>query len=58
MDPVSGISNWPPAKRDDGSLNYINIDTNLTIGKNPEEEQMQFWDNLYNEYGFQPYNSY
>ncbi|XP_026478387.1 venom carboxylesterase-6-like [Ctenocephalides felis] len=33
---------WEPATRD--KLNYLNIDSNLTLGTNPEKNRVKFWE--------------
>ncbi|KAL4716610.1 hypothetical protein ACJJTC_008245 [Scirpophaga incertulas] len=40
---------WQPVENKE-KLNYLNIDTQLTMGINPFHERMKFWDNLHKEY--------
>lgn len=48
--------NWPQVEND--KISYLDIDNNLTILKNPENDEMTFWDNLYKNYGKHPWNTY
>ncbi|XP_019879234.2 juvenile hormone esterase-like [Aethina tumida] len=51
---------WEPARTSNASsgLKYLNIDVNLTLGVNPNDEAIRFYQDLYNEYGNPPYTSY
>lgn len=39
-------------------LTYLDIGRELEISTNPEEENMQFWADLYKTYGTPPYDTY
>lgn len=55
---------WPSAYTTRSSesqarqLNYLNIDKKLSVMKNPENDVINFWEELYDEYGQPPFNSY
>lgn len=38
---------WEPATKE--NLYYLDIGTNLTLGTNPEEARVKFWENALNE---------
>ncbi|KAJ8920377.1 hypothetical protein NQ315_005243 [Exocentrus adspersus] len=39
-------------------LFYLDIDTDLSIQRNPFEDAMNFWDRIYEEFGDPPYDTY
>lgn len=41
---------WEAVGKD--GLNYLNIDTDLSVGINPDAERMEFWDKLYENFSF------
>ncbi|GLV39965.1 uncharacterized protein CBL_10861 [Carabus blaptoides fortunei] len=50
---------WPVVNATGGQdVHYLNIDTVLEAKVNPDENAMEFWDNLYKTYGNEPYNTY
>nr|WGO51712.1 putative antennal esterase CXE9 [Ectropis grisescens] len=42
---------WDPVE-DSENINYLNIATELTKGRNPFQERIEFWDNLHKEHTF------
>ncbi|CAH0547347.1 unnamed protein product [Brassicogethes aeneus] len=48
----------PNFKNSSGNLNYYNINQTLSNGINPNEANIQFFQNLYNKYGNPPYDTY
>ncbi|KAI7815370.1 carboxylesterase [Rhyzopertha dominica] len=58
-DPLLDDVLWPPVEHNSNkTLNYLEINSNLTPRRNPKAEAMVFWDNLYEEYGNPPYDTY
>ncbi|XP_049825157.1 juvenile hormone esterase [Aethina tumida] len=51
---------WKPARSSNMSsdLTYMNIGTNLTLGVNPNDRAIRFYQYLYNIFGNPPYTSY
>ncbi|XP_049825070.1 juvenile hormone esterase-like [Aethina tumida] len=51
---------WEPARTSNASsdLKYLNIGVNLTLGVNPSEKAIHFYQDLYDKYGNPPYTSY
>ncbi|KAK9874756.1 hypothetical protein WA026_005566 [Henosepilachna vigintioctopunctata] len=47
---------WKPLEK--GEINYLNIDADLQMLKNPSEKNITFWDTLYSTYGNPPYDTY
>ncbi|VEN60665.1 unnamed protein product [Callosobruchus maculatus] len=48
---------WEPATASN-NLTYLNIGDDLVLEENISEESMQFWDDLYEEYGTGSYDTY
>lgn len=44
---------WKPVQK--SGLNYLNIDTEVSVGVNPDAARMKFWDQLYEDYPFAKY---
>lgn len=43
--------NWDPVdSKTPQQLTYLDIGTKLDLKKNPEQERMEFWDDLYQQY--------
>lgn len=57
-DPILQDIKWPLVNSSPGNLLYLNIDSNLTIQRNPFNEAMLFWDRIYKTFGDPPYNTY
>lgn len=57
--PMQGANiTWSPINAKDKELSYLDINTNLTIQKEPRADAMDFWDDLYKEYGSSYYNTF
>lgn len=49
---------WPLVNSSPGNLLYLNIDSNLTVQRNPFYKAMNFWDYIYKTFGDPPYDTY
>ncbi|KAI4456723.1 carboxylesterase [Holotrichia oblita] len=49
---------WPRALDKNGNINYLDIDQKMKIMKNPRKQAMEFWNNLYKDYGREPFTTF
>lgn len=49
---------WPRANVFFGDLAYLNIDDKMSIQFNPRKDAMKYWNNIYEEYGNPPFDTY
>ncbi|XP_044755964.1 neuroligin-4, Y-linked-like [Coccinella septempunctata] len=56
VDPVLQNVIWKPVQP--SSINYLNIDENLTVLKDPNHNYTQFWTSIYRNYGVPPFDTY
>ncbi|KAF2896806.1 hypothetical protein ILUMI_09365 [Ignelater luminosus] len=51
---------WPTVDSSKGNseLKFLDINSTLTVNVNPRQDAMEFWDQLYEEYGRPPYDTY
>ncbi|GJQ72194.1 hypothetical protein Trydic_g3285 [Trypoxylus dichotomus] len=49
---------WPTAVDKNKNINYLDVDQKLKVLKNPRKQAMDFWDNLYKDYGREPYTTF
>nr|CAH7763187.1 unnamed protein product [Callosobruchus chinensis] len=57
-DPLLEDITWPANDGTDDNLRYLNIDLKMSVGENPFDEDMRFYDRLYEKYGQPPYDTY
>ncbi|KAJ8984446.1 hypothetical protein NQ317_012510, partial [Molorchus minor] len=57
-DPLLKNITWIATGSNSSALNYLNIGSELALLKNPFEESMTFYDEIYSEYGDPPYDTY
>ncbi|CAG9761134.1 unnamed protein product [Ceutorhynchus assimilis] len=58
--PVEGITWEPnsPVKKHNGNVVYLGINSTLTVKQNPNQEDWEFYQNLYGKYGDPPFSTY
>lgn len=49
---------WLPIDHDSGSTNYMDIGSKLEPSVNPHNDDVVFWNNLYDTYGNPPFDTY
>ncbi|KAK9730548.1 Carboxylesterase family [Popillia japonica] len=52
-----GNITWKPVASGE-NLDYLSIDSNITMSTNPSKKEMDFWDKLFKKYGNIPFNTY
>ncbi|VEN55896.1 unnamed protein product [Callosobruchus maculatus] len=57
-DPLLEKITWPANDGTDDNLRYLNIDLKMSVNENPFDEDMRFYDRLYEKYGQPPYDTY
>ncbi|KAF7266119.1 hypothetical protein GWI33_020491 [Rhynchophorus ferrugineus] len=56
-DNLTWISNSPKKKTSDGVF-YLNVNSTLTLDKNPDEDDWIFYQEIYHKYGDPPFSTY
>ncbi|XP_022900306.2 carboxylic ester hydrolase-like [Onthophagus taurus] len=49
---------WPEMLAGNGDLNFLDIDKKLSVKQNPRKSAMEFWNEIYKDYGRRPYTTY
>ncbi|ERL92062.1 hypothetical protein D910_09384 [Dendroctonus ponderosae] len=47
---------WPVVQAD--NFQYLEIGTNLSVGKNPKGDRQLFWEHIFTTYGLEPFETF